>query len=241
MRVLSISHERDAGPGVFAEAVAATGAELDDWHIAETTEPPADPAGYDAVMMFGGSMHPDQDDRHAWLAQERELLRRLVERRVPVLGVCLGAQILAAAAGGEAHRAPRPEIGWFDVEVTEAGAEDPLLAPLAPRFEAFEWHSYAATPPPGARVLARTPVSIQAYRLDSVPAWGIQFHAEVSAADASKWIDDYDSDEEAVRIGVDPEALRSATEARIGAQNELGRELCLRFLEAASDPSSPAA
>jgi GMP synthase (glutamine-hydrolysing) len=80
MRVLSISHERDAGPGVFAEAVAATGAELDDWHIAETTEPPADPAGYDAVMMFGGSMHPDQDDRHAWLAQERELLRRRLPR-----------------------------------------------------------------------------------------------------------------------------------------------------------------
>jgi len=233
VRVLSISHQRDAGPGVFADAVAAAGAALDPWLVAETPEPPGDPTGYDAVMTFGGAMHPDQDDRHAWLAQERALLRELLERRVPVVGVCLGSQILATAAGGQAHRASRPEIGWFEVEVTEEGAEDPLLAPLAPHFEAFEWHSYDVTPPPDAVVLARTPVSIQAYRLDSAPAWGIQFHAEVNAPDASKWIDEWDSDEDAVRIGVDPQALRTATEERIDAQNRLGRDLCGRFLEAA--------
>lgn len=233
MRVLSISHQRDAGPGVFGEAVRADGAQLDEWFVAESDAPPADPAGYDAVMTFGGAMHPDQDDRHVWLAPERGLLGELIERGVPVLGVCLGAQIVAGAAGGEAIRASEPEIGWFEIEVTADGAGDPLLAPLAPRFEAFEWHSYAVSLPPEAIVLARTPVCVQAYRLGSAPAWGIQFHAEVTAADAAKWIGEYDSDEDAVRIGVDPAALRAATAERIEAQNALGRELCRRFLAAA--------
>ena len=64
MRTLAISHQRDAGPGVFAEAIEASGHEIDRWHITETDQPPADPFGYDAVMTFGGSMHADQECEH---------------------------------------------------------------------------------------------------------------------------------------------------------------------------------
>ena len=123
-----------------------------------------------------------------------------------------------------------PEIGWHDVEVTAEGAADPLLAPLAPRFTAFQWHSYEFPLPPGATPLARSPVCLQAFRAGS--GVGIQFHAEVSAADAEAWIDDYRSDEDAVRIGVDPEALRRDTRAAIGDWNDVGRALCERFLAA---------
>ena len=105
MRTLAISHQRDAGPGVFAEAIAAAGHELDLWHIAETDQPPADPLGYGAVMTFGGSMHADHTDRHPWLFPEKELLARLLEAGVPLLGVCLGSQLLAEAGGR--RRAPR--------------------------------------------------------------------------------------------------------------------------------------
>ena len=234
MRVLSIGHQRDAGSGVFGEAVASAGAEHDAWFIAEAAGPPSDPSTYDAVMSFGGGMHPDQEDRHPWLGPERELLASFVAARVPVLGVCLGSQILATAVGAAPVRASEPEIGWYEIELTPDGADDPLLAPLAPAFEAFEWHSYTTSLPPGARVLARTPACVQAYRLAGAPAWGIQFHAEVTAADAAKWIDEYDADEDAVRVGIDPEALHAATRRRIGPQNELGRELCARFLELAA-------
>ena len=81
MRTLAISHQRDAGPGVFAEAIAAAGSELDVWHVAETDEPPADPFGYDAVLSFGGAMHADQEADHAWIAPEKALLAELLERR----------------------------------------------------------------------------------------------------------------------------------------------------------------
>jgi GMP synthase (glutamine-hydrolysing) len=229
MRVLAISHERDAGPGVFADAVAEAGAELETWHVAETPTAPGDPLRYDAVMTFGGSMHADQEEGHAWLAREKALLRDLLAAGMPLLGVCLGSQLLAEAAGGRAVRAREPEIGWFELEVTAEGAGDPLLSPLAPAFEAFEWHSYECRLPDDAVVLARTPLCVQAFRLAG-RAWGIQFHAEVGAADATKWIDDYRNDVDAVRIGVDAEALHRDTATRIGAFNDLGRALCGRWL-----------
>ena len=99
MRVLAIVHQRDAGPGVFAEAVAAAAGTLDIWLPAETDAPPAAAEGYDAVMVFGGAMHVDQEAEHPWLRDEKGLLRDLLDRGTPLLGVCLGAQLVAEAAG----------------------------------------------------------------------------------------------------------------------------------------------
>ena len=230
MRILGIVHQNDAGPGVFADAVRARAARLDTWQPAQAGEPPEDPCAYDAVMVFGGAMHADHEDVNPWLRDVKAQLRRLLDRDVPVLGVCLGGQLLAEAAGAPARRAREPEIGWREVELTAEGAGDALLAPLAPRFTAFQWHSYEFPLPPGATPLARSPVCLQAFRLGA--AVGIQFHAEVSPADAEAWIDDYRSDEDAVRIGLDPDALRSETRTAIGAWNEVGRAFCGRFLDA---------
>ena len=236
MKVLSIIHQRDAGAGVFAEALLDAGAELDEWLVSEGGDPPADPLSYDAAMIFGGAMHVDQEDRHRWLNPEKRLLRELLERGRPLLGACLGAQLLCAAAGGQVRRMARPVIGWLEVEVTDEGRQDPLLGPLAPRFTAFQRHSYECVPPPHAPVLARSQECAQAFKLGE-RAWALQFHAEVSVADAGAWIDDWRADEDAVRIGLDAEALRAETERAIGAWNELGRELAARWLEAVAAPA----
>jgi GMP synthase (glutamine-hydrolysing) len=228
VRVLAIVHQRDAGPGVFAEAIDAAGARLDTWEPG-TGPPGRSPAAYDAVLTFGGSMHPDQGHCHGWMDGERTLLAELVGRNVPTLAVCLGAQLLACAGGGEVARASRPEIGWHPVELTAAGAADPLLSPLAPGFEALEWHSYACSLPPDATALAQNATCLQAYRIGD-RAWGIQFHAEVTAADLDGWIEDYRSDQDAVAIGLDPAVLRDECERKIAGWNELGRGLCDRFL-----------
>ncbi|MGH2964166.1 MAG: type 1 glutamine amidotransferase [Solirubrobacterales bacterium] len=233
MRALTIVYQRDAGAGVFTDAISARGFELDTWMRAETDAPPSDPGGYDAVFTFGGAMHADQEDRHPWLRADKALLAELLDQGVPLLGVCLGAQLLVEAAGAPPRRSKEPEIGWHDVTVTAEGADDPLLAPLAPGFEAFEWHSYEFGLPPGATPLARSAACLQACRLGEA-AWAIQFHAEVTAKDAEAWIDDYRSDEDAVRIGLDPDALRAETRSHIDAWNELGSGLCGRFLDAAA-------
>jgi GMP synthase (glutamine-hydrolysing) len=232
VRALAIVHQPDAGPGVFAEEMGERGVELDEWTLSvRGTGPPLEIAAYDAVLTFGGAMHADQEDRHPWLRFEKDFLDAMLEDDVPLLAVCLGSQLLAEAAGGSAQRASEPEIGWHDVEITDQGSEDPVIGPLAPRFTGFQWHSYEALPPDGAVILARSPVCAQAYRVGE-RAWGIQFHAEVTAEDAEKWIDDYRSDEDAVKIGIDPEALRAETREQIADWNRLGRELCGRFLDA---------
>jgi GMP synthase (glutamine-hydrolysing) len=229
MRVLAIVQQRDAGPGVFAAAIRDSGAALDAWAPAEQPKPPADPLGYDAVLVLGGAMNVDEEERHGWLTEEKALLRELLSREMPLLGLCLGGQLVAEAAGAAPRRAARPEIGWHRVEVTPEGADDPLLGPLAPAFEAFQWHSYEFPLPPGAVPLARSEVCLQAARVGE-GAWALQFHPEVSRADALHWVEDFDSDPDAVRIGLDPAALGPETEAKIDAFNELGRELCRRWL-----------
>jgi GMP synthase (glutamine-hydrolysing) len=234
MRALSIVHQPDAGAGIFADEIRERGVELEEWRLSERGQaPPREIAAYDAILSFGGAMHADQEDRHPWLRFEKDFLAAMIDDGMPILAVCLGSQLLAEAAEGSARRAGRPEIGWFEVEVTEEGAADSLLGPLAPRFDAFQWHSYEAIPPPAAVALARSPVCNQAYRLGE-RAYGIQFHAEVTLADAESWIDDHRSDPDAVEIGLDPDALRAETRERIAAWNRLGRELCGRFLELAA-------
>jgi GMP synthase (glutamine-hydrolysing) len=119
-----------------------------------------------------------------------------------------------------------PEIGWGEVELTEAGAADPVFSGLPARFEGLLWHHYGHEVPEGAVALAQSAVSLQAFRLGDT-CWGVQFHPEVTEPQLERWIGD-ESDPPP-----DPERLRAETRARIGQWNELGRRLCRSFLAAA--------
>lgn len=233
MRLLTITHHDWAGVGVFGEAAEA---ELVDW-TPPSEEPPPALEGIGAAMVFGGAMHLDQEDLHPWLRGEKEVIRELLERRTPLLGVCLGCQLLAEAAGARPHPAAAPEIGWRRVDVTDEGRADPVIGPLAPSFEVFQWHSYEAPLPPGGVALARNPACLQAFRVDSRPAWGVQFHAEVTARDLRSWLDDWHDSPDAVATGQDPEAIRAESEQKIATQNELGRGLVGRFMAQVARPA----
>ncbi len=230
--MLAIVHQPDAGPGVFAQAIAARGHELEVWQPAEGEPAPEDPSGYAGVISLGGGMNPDQEDAHPWLAREKRLLSSLLEQEVPLLGVCLGAQLLAEAAGAVTRRASSPEIGWYTVRTLDHASRDPLLQRLPSRFPALHWHSYEFALPPGAAALAASDVCLQAYRVRE-RAWGIQFHAEVTLEMFASWLSDYRSDSDAVALGVEPDRLMAQTRATIGDWNRLGRGLCARFVHVA--------
>jgi len=227
VRVLSVVHQLDAGAGVFGA--------FPTW--VPSSQPPPDVRDVNALMIFGGSMHVDQNGEHRWLDPEKDFIREALERGTPILGVCLGSQLLAEAAGAHPERMAEPEIGWYDVEITDAGADDPVVGPLAPSSELFEWHHYAAPLPPGAVELARTPRCVQAFRIEGKPAWGLQFHAEVTKENLFSWLDGWE-DAEAVHTDFDPEVIRAASERRIEEQNEVGRGLAERFLAEAARATS---
>lgn len=107
MEVLSVVHSEHAGTELFASVVAAAGHRLVEWNFPERGVPPT----ADAVLVFGGSTHPDQDGTHAWMTDELAWLQRLIADSVPTLGICLSSQPLARAAGAWVGPLDEPEIG----------------------------------------------------------------------------------------------------------------------------------
>ena len=229
MRVLTIVHEDDAGPGVFVPVAAERGAELVEW--APPTEPPPADAldGYAGVVVLGAAAHPDQEDAHPWLRDVKRLIADLLERPVPVLGVCLGAELLAEAAGGGVAHDPVPHIGWAESRLTETGRDDPVLGALPDRFTCFQWHSYDCVPPPGGSVLAADGSQVDAFRVGD--AWGVQFHAEVTPGILDGWLDllETHADAEAAGFAVGP--AREETARRIEDSGRVGSTLFRSFLE----------
>lgn len=227
MRVLSVTHGPSVGGGVFDETVVQEGHELQRWVVPLGGRAP-EPARHDAVLVFGGGMHPDEDSSHPWLAPEVAFLHDALEAGVPTLGICLGAQLVARAAGGWVGRASVAEVGWLPVELTTAGRADPVLGTLPSPVDAFQWHHYTFGLPAGATELATSQVCTQAFALDG-RAWGIQFHAEVTRAMIEAWVAEDPTD---LRRPADE--LLAETGSRIDAWNDHGRALCRNFLAAAA-------
>jgi GMP synthase (glutamine-hydrolysing) len=225
MDVLAIVHGENTRSELFGDVTRELGHQLDEWSLAwaEPLRLPLD--AYGAVLVFGGAMHADHEDHHPWLRNENFFLQRLLDLGIPTLGICLGVQLLAKAAHSWVGPASAAEIGWYEVELTDEGREDPLLGGLPPSFEAFQWHSYTYGLPAGAEELARSATCTQAFRLGEL-VWGVQFHPEVKFEQIEQWIDEAGSE-------VDGEALRAATRDRIDDWNALGRELCTGFCKLA--------
>jgi GMP synthase (glutamine-hydrolysing) len=226
MQVLSVIHGNEARAELFAPAIAEGGHRLHEWSFSWGTPPPQPLASYDAVLVFGGAMHADHDDSHPWLVPETRWLEELLASGTPVLGICLGVQLLARAAGACVGPLPEPEIGWYDVELTDAGVDDPVLGVLPRTFEAFQWHHYTYGVPTGAVELARSASCTQAFRLGDA-CWGVQFHPEVTQSQLESWFADTSDPPP------DPDRLRVETMEKIAQWNELGRMLCAAFLAAA--------
>jgi GMP synthase (glutamine-hydrolysing) len=234
MDVLAVLHGKSVRAGIFGEALAERGHRLEEWSLAWDTPLPRPLDAYGAVLVFGGAMHADQDQHHPWLREEDLFLHRLLDLHTPVLGICLGAQLLAKAAHAPVYPANEAEIGWFPVELTEAAAEDVVLSRLPQRFVAFQWHYYTHGLPAGAVELARSTVCTQAFRLGE-NAWGVQFHPEVTLAQVEGWAEQDENE-----LPVSGEAFVRETRDRIEEWNALGSGLCAAFMEVAERVGAPA-
>jgi GMP synthase-like glutamine amidotransferase len=187
VRTLIIQHDHDGGPGALLEPLSGA-SEIAHWEAWKQPERPS-LDGIDAILSLGGTAHPDQDHEEPWLAAELDLLEEALDLGTPILGVCLGGQLLARAGGGRVRRVDEPEVARFcDVGVLPEARDDLLLAALPAPFFGFEWHYYGFEAPPGAALLAGNGSTQQAFRLQN-RAWGLQFHIEVTAETLAEWAD----------------------------------------------------
>jgi GMP synthase-like glutamine amidotransferase len=187
MRLLSVVHGEEVRGEVFDDVVRGEGHELDEWWIVAESEPPRPLADYDAVLIFGGPMNVDEEDDHLWLRREDEFVRELLAQRMPTLGVCLGGQLIAKAAGAHVGPSPKPEFGFTRVELSDGAADDPLFGALPAEFDVWNAHGYAFHVPDHGVELARSPVCPQAFRLGD-SAWGVQFHPEIRVDQVAHWL-----------------------------------------------------
>jgi GMP synthase (glutamine-hydrolysing) len=137
------------------------------------------------AVFMGGPMSVNDTDRYPRLAEEIAWLREAVEAELPVLGICLGSQLLARALGAEVAPSPAKEIGFAPIEVLEPS--DPVVGPLAPSTSVLHWHGEVFELPPGASLARSKPTEIQAFRAGPC-AWGLLFHAEADDALVEQWL-----------------------------------------------------
>lgn len=151
--------------------------------------PPVDLSKISALVVLGGPMGVYEADRYPFLSREIEILKEAIQRKVPTLGICLGSQLLAAAAGARVYKGPQREIGWFPIKLRSESSRDPLFRHCPSEAIVFHWHGDTFDLPKGALHLASSErYAYQAFRLgDSV--WGFQFHLEVTESMIKEWID----------------------------------------------------
>ena len=234
MRLLSIQHPKADAAGTFGVAAREAGVVYDQWCPGVGQPAPGDPAGYDGIVVLGGEQNVVDAPRLRYLQDEIALIGAALERRQPLLGVCLGAQLLVAAAGGEVVRVSDPEIGWYEVEALPEAATDPLFGALPERFSSYCWHSYGVELPEDAMLLARSAVSIHGFRLGEA-AWGVQFHPEVTREILLDWFGSYRDDPDAVALGFDPQIAEAELGGRLDSWEALGRTLFGAFTAAAAE------
>lgn len=187
---------------------------------------------YHGLVVLGGPMNCDQVHRYRHLATEVELIQTAIAAGKPVLGICLGAQLIACALGAPVYANATKEIGWYDVMPTPAAATDPLFRHLAPAQRIFQWHGDTFDIPDGAVQLARSEAcENQAFRWgDNV--YGLQFHLEVDAPMIRRWLHTPVNQRELAGLAgrIDAARIERETPALVPAAMQLGERLFGEFL-----------
>ncbi|HWP91851.1 MAG TPA: gamma-glutamyl-gamma-aminobutyrate hydrolase family protein [Thermodesulfobacteriota bacterium] len=189
--------------------------------------------GYHGLVVLGGSMNIDQLDQYKHLATEIGLIQEAIQRDLPVLGICLGAQLVAKALGAEVRRNLEKEIGWYDVRITGEGRDDPLLGHFQDTEKIFQWHGYTFDIPEGAVRLATSETCInQAFRYGH-KVYGFQFHLEVEESLIERWLKVplHKKEIEDSQGKIDPEKIRRDTELYVDRLKLLSDRTFGRFIK----------
>lgn len=190
MNALLILHVENEGPGILGSFLENKGVELVTKAMFRKDQLPDDLGEFRAIISMGGPMNVYDEAEYPFLKDETELLAKGIELGMPILGVCLGAQMIAKAAGADVVKADQEEIGWTGIWLTQRGKQDELFTGIQdPEFEVFQWHGDTFHLPDNGSLLAEGALCRnQAFRVSN--AYGLQFHVEATGAMISQWFMD---------------------------------------------------
>ncbi len=217
-----LEHNKSVPVGYLGEALAASG--LSSFVVRlHADELLPELGSFSALISLGGIMGAYDEDKFSFLAAEKVLLRKAVEAEVPVLGICLGCQMLADALGGSAYKAESHELEFCGLDVAPIAAADPVLGPLAEPVVLF--HGDTWDPPPAADVVVKSDRFNHAFRMGSAVA--IQAHPEASASIAARWVESHGRDN-LIAAGNDPDGFL----VKVGDGEDANRDRALRLFGA---------
>ena len=189
MKILTLQNNDISPSGVIGAAIAEAGGTEDVRFPEHGDVLPADATGHDGLLVLGGTQHAADDVAHPHLPAQIEAIRAFAAAGKPVLGICLGSQLLARALGGTVRRHHTPEVGFTAIQPTAAAEADPLLQGLAPLPRLMHWHYDTFDLPDGATLLATNPVCSNQAFTAGPGLYGLQFHLEVTAGIVQGWVD----------------------------------------------------
>ncbi|MGW4470475.1 type 1 glutamine amidotransferase [Nonomuraea sp. NPDC004354] len=234
--ILGIQHEHGTGPGLIGERIERAGHKLDLRHPYLGEPLPPDLSGHDGLVVLGGTPGTGDVGLAPWLPAVEALLREAVRDEVPVLGVCLGGQLLAQACGGTVTVAAAAQVGLFPLGAYPAADDDELFSGFPADGQAVQWHwDEIAELPPGAVPLLRDDAfPHQAFRLGR-RAWGVQFHPEVLLASATEWASG--ESPQLAELGLDVPAMLGGVAAAEPALRDLWGGITDRWLALVREPA----
>lgn len=189
MKILTLQNNVRTPSGLIGAAIAEAGGVEDTRFPEHGDVVPADASGHDGLLVLGGGQFAGDDVAHPYLPAELAAIRAFAAAGKPVLGICLGAQLLARALGGTVRRHHTPEVGFTAIAATEAAEADPLLRGLSPLPRLMHWHYDTFDLPQGATLLATNPVCANQAFTAGPGLYGLQFHLEVTAGIVEGWVD----------------------------------------------------
>jgi GMP synthase (glutamine-hydrolysing) len=187
-KILSIQNIDFETLGTLEELIHSDGYQIENIE-AQTDTIPSKADGYVAIVILGGPMAVYDETNYQYLSKEQELIRDAIKNEVPVLGICLGSQLIAQATGGRVYRGPKKEIGWFNVTLTPNGRESLFKGIKTKTVRVFQWHGDTYDLPSTANIMAFSNLYPQAFKVGS--AIGMQFHLEVNRKMIERWIQEY--------------------------------------------------
>jgi GMP synthase-like glutamine amidotransferase len=187
-KALVIMHVESEGPGTLGEFLESYGFRLQTVKLHKEEKLPRSVQKFDAIVSMGGPMGVHDEELYPFLKSETEFLRKAIDQNIPILGICLGAQMIAHACGATVEPADEAELGWKNIFVTGEGRRDILFQGLPGTLQVFQWHEDTFEMPHGGTLLAIGKECLhQAFRYRN--AYGIQFHVEVTENMLTDWFE----------------------------------------------------